>query len=182
MTFCAIGLAPDVARILTRLTTFKGRLPQGPPTSPMLANLVAGYIGWSCLDVRVDHLCKKHGSSYGRWIDDVSISGPGYLQKLKPTFERIIKQSGFKPNRSKEDFASNKKSQVVTKHLVNVKPNVRKDQKRNLRAMLHKYKTKGAENGEKARIRGRITHIYSVNPELGAKFLNDFNLIRWPDK
>lgn len=40
--FALIGASPDVARILTRLTTFKGRIPQGAPTSPMLANLVAG--------------------------------------------------------------------------------------------------------------------------------------------
>ena len=143
--FCAIGAAPDVAKVLTRLTTFKGRLPQGTPTSPMLANLVAGYGGRACLDGRIEGLCKKHRSRNGRWIDDISISGPRYLQKLKPTVERIIEQSGFKPNRDKGGFASNKESQVVTRHLVNVKPNVRKDERRRLRAILHKCRTKGPE-------------------------------------
>ena len=181
-TFCGIGSTPDVARVLTRLATFKGRLPQGPPTSPMLANLVAGYGGRSCLDGRVDRLCKKHGSSYGRWIDDISISGPGYLQKLEPTVERIIEQSCFKPNRDKRSFLSNKESQVVTRHLVNVKPNVRKDERRRLRAMLYKCRTKGAELHDKTHIRGKIAHFHSVNPELGPKFLNDFNSIQWPDK
>lgn len=181
-TFCGIGSTPDVARVLTRLTTFKGRLPQGPPTSPMLANLVAGYGGRSCLDGRVDRLCKKHGSSYGRWIDDITISGPKYLEKLKPTIERIIEQSGFKPNRSKGDFASNKKSQVVTRHLVNVKPNVKKDERRRLRVMLYKCRTKGGELHDKTRIRGKIAHIQSVNPELGTKFLKEFNSIEWSDK
>jgi RNA-directed DNA polymerase len=181
-TFCAIGASPDVARVLTRITTFKGRLPQGPPTSPMLANLVAGYGGRSCFDGRIEGLCKKHRSDNGRWIDDIAISGPRYLQKLKPTVERIIEQSGFKLNRGKEDFASDKKSQVVTRHLVNVKPNVRKDQKRSLRAMLHKCRTKGAEMCDNTRIRGKIAHIQSVNPELGTKFLKEFNSIRWPDK
>jgi hypothetical protein len=181
-TFCAIGASPDVARVLTRITTFKGRLPQGPPTSPMLANLVAGYGGRSCFDGRIEGLCKKHRSDNGRWIDDIAISGPRYLQKLKPTVERIIEQSGFKLNRGKEDFASDKKSQVVTRHLVNVKPNVRKDQKRSLRAMLHKCRTKGAEMCDKTRIRGKIAHIQSVNPELGTKFLKEFNSIQWPDK
>jgi RNA-directed DNA polymerase len=32
--FCAIGTAPDVARVLTRLTTLRGRLPQGAPNQP----------------------------------------------------------------------------------------------------------------------------------------------------
>jgi len=179
-TFCAIGAASDVAKVLTRLTTFKGRLPQGTPTSPMLANLVAGYGGRSCLDGRIDGLCKKHRSQNGRWIDDISISGPRYLQKLKPTVERIIEQSGFKPNRDKGGFVSNRESQVVTRHLVNVKPNVEKDERRRLRAILHKCRTKGAEMLDKPRIRGKIAHIQSVNPELGAKFLRDFNSIQWP--
>jgi RNA-directed DNA polymerase len=183
-TFRAIGTAPDVARILTRLTTFKGRLPQGPPTSPMLANLVAGYGGHSCLDGRIEGLCKKHRSRNGRWIDDITISGPKYLKKLEPTVERIIEQSGFKQNRDidKRSFLSNKESQVVTRHLVNLKPNIRKEERRELRAMLYNSRTKGAELHDKARIRGKIAHIQSVNPELGAKFLVDFNSIQWPDK
>lgn len=186
-TFCAIGAAPDVAKVLMQLTTFKGRLPQGAPTSPMLANLAAGYGGRSCLDGRIDFLCKKHRSRNRRWIDDISISGPRYLKKLKPTVEKIIGQSGFKPNRDKEDFVSNKESQVVTRHLVNVKPNIRKDERRRLRAILHKCMTKGPEmfskntvEGLKNRLRGKIAHFQSVNPELGAKFLKDFNSIQWP--
>lgn len=180
-TFCAIGASPDVTRVLTRLTTFKGRLPQGAPTSPMLANVVAGYGGRYCLDGRIEGLCKKHRSDSGRWIDDIAISGPRYLQKLEPTVDRIIEQSGFKPNRDKRNFLSNKESQVVTRHLVNLKANVRKDERRNLRAMLHKCRIKGAELHEKTRIRGKIAHFQSVNPDLGATFLNDYNSIRWPD-
>ena len=44
-TFQAIGCAPDVAHLLTRLTTVDGRVPQGSPTSPMLAVLVTAYGG-----------------------------------------------------------------------------------------------------------------------------------------
>jgi len=150
----------------------------------MLANLAAGYGGCSCLDGRIEGLCKKHRSRNGRWIDDIAISGPRYLQKLEPTIERIIQQSGFKLNRDrdKRSFLSDKESQVVTRHLVNLKPNIRKEVRRSLRAMLHKCRTKGADMLDKTRIRGKIAHYQSVNPELGAKFLNDFNSIKWPDK
>jgi hypothetical protein len=150
----------------------------------MLANVVAGYGGRSCLDGRIEGLCKKHRSHNGRWIDDITISGPSYLHKLEPTIEIIIEQSGFKPNRDmdKRSFLSNKESQVVTRHLVNSKPNVRKDERRRLRAMLYNCRTKGAELHDKTRIRGKIAHIQSVNPELGTKFLKEFNSIQWPDK
>ena len=180
-TFCAIGATLGVAKVLTRLTTFKGRLPQGAPTSTMLANIVAGYDRECCLDSRIEGLCQKHGSRNRRWIDDISISGPRYLEKLSGTVERIIGQAGFKPNRNKNSFASDKEPQVVTGHLVNVKPNVRKDERRRLRAMLHKCRTKGPEMfADKSRLRGKIAHVHSVNPELGAKLLKDFNSIQWP--
>ncbi len=180
--FCAIGAAPDVARVLTRFTTFKGRLPQGAPTSPMLANLVAGYGGRCCLDGRLEGLSKNHKSDVGTWIDDIAISGPGYVEKLEPTVLKIIEQSGFKPNPDKIRFASNKRSQVVTRHLVNLKPNVTKEKRRQLRAMLHKSRGNGPEISNKASIRGKIAHLQSIDPKLGAKFLKDFNSIRWPNE
>jgi hypothetical protein len=188
-TFRAIGISPKVAEVLTRLTTFKGRIPQGAPTSTMLANIVAGYERQNCLDRRIGGLCQEHGSQNRRWIDDLSISGPRYLPKLRGTVERIIEQAGFKPNSDKTSFASDKEPQVVTGHLVNVKPNIRKDERRRLRAILHKCRTIGPEKVTndsietlRNRLRGKIAHYQSVNPELGAKFLYDFNSINWPDK
>lgn len=84
-TFRAIGAARDVANMLTRLTIVKGRVPQGAPTSTMLANLVAGYVGSPSLDARIEGLCKRHRAGHGRWVDDIAISGPNYLPRLKPT-------------------------------------------------------------------------------------------------
>jgi RNA-directed DNA polymerase len=186
-TFCAIGVSPKVAKVLTRLTTFKGRIPQGAPTSTMLANIVAGYERQNCLDGRIGGLCQKHGSQNKRWIDDLSISGPRYLPRFKGTVEKIIEQSGFKPNIDKISFASDREPQVVTGHLVNVKPNVMKDERRNLRAILHKCRTLGPEKVAEGsivklrnRLRGKIAHFQSVNPVLGPKFLKDFNSIHWP--
>jgi RNA-directed DNA polymerase len=186
-TFRAIGVSSKVAKVLMRLTTFKGRLPQGAPTSTMLSNIVAGYERQNCLDRRIGGLCQKHGSQNKRWIDDLSISGPRYLPKLEGTVKRIIEQSGFKPNIDKISFASDKEPQVVTRHLVNVKPNIRKYERRRLRAILHKCRTIGPEKVAEGsivklrnRLRGKIAHIQSVNPELGANFLKDFNSIQWP--
>src|SRR6266498_92801 len=48
--FVTLGCIPDVARLLTRLTTRAHRLPQGAPTSPALANL---YIRLSGLRVNL---------------------------------------------------------------------------------------------------------------------------------
>ena len=184
--FCAIGASPDVAKILTRLTTFKGRVPQGAPTSTMIANLVAGYGGRSCLDGRIEGLCRKHGSNSSRWVDDITISGPTHLRKLGPTVEKIIEQSGFKPNREKTRCATKSEAQQVTCHLVNVKPNIKKSEKRKLRALLYKCKmqvpqlcTNESAEKLKQQLRGKIAHYASVNPEQGAKFLKEFKSINW---
>lgn len=185
--FTLIGASPDVARMLTRLTTFKGRLPQGSPTSPMLANLVAGYGGVRCLDGRIGGLCKKNNFRTKRWIDDISVSGAPYLAKFEPTIEKIITQAGFIPNRQKTNFASKDEAQIITGHLVNYRPNVRKQERRELRAILHRCKTigpegctKGSVEPLKRRLRGKISHLISINPEVGQKFLNKFNSIEWP--
>lgn len=184
-TFRCIGIAPDPANVLTRLTTFKGRLPQGAPTSTMLANLVVGY-GPGCLDDRIESLCRKHKARYGRWIDDMSISGPRYLPKLGGTVEKITDETGVKLNRKKTEFASDNGSQIVTRHRVNHKPNTPKEDRRQLKAMLHKYKTKGPaafpdKTSDELRnhLQGKINHLQSINPTLGAKYLEDFNSMDW---
>lgn len=185
--FTLIGTSPDVARMLTRLTTFKRRIPQGGPTSPMLANLVAGYGGMLCLDGRLGGLCGKNKLRTKRWIDDISVSGAPYLKKFESTIERIIKQAGFIPNRNKTTFASKDEAQIVTGHLVNSKLNVRKQERRRLRAILHRCKTTGPEGYAQGsieqlrrRLRGKIAHLSSINPEAGQKLLKEFNSVEWP--
>lgn len=184
--FILIGVSPDVARVLTRLTTFKNRIPQGAPTSSMLANLVAGYGGSHCLDGRIENLCAINNFNLRRWVDDISISGPNYIKKFEPTIEKIIFESGFIPNRDKTAFISKNNAQIITGHLVNEKANVVKQERRRIRAILHKCKTSGLERYSKNRIdhlkrslRGKIAHISSINPRSGNKLLDKFNSIDW---
>src|SRR6266849_1736351 len=55
--FIALGCAPDVSHLLTRLTTYDHRLPQGAPTSPALANL---YLRFSRVAQRLEGLAKAN--------------------------------------------------------------------------------------------------------------------------
>ena len=121
--FCSIGCSPDVARVLTKLTTYKGRIPQGAPTSTMLANLVAGYARDSnSFNARIDSLAKKRRATATTWVDDVTMSGPRYIQKEAKTFEKIARQSGFIPNSDKNEFTDSNQQQFVTGAVVNQKP------------------------------------------------------------
>jgi hypothetical protein len=55
---------------LVDLTTFKGALPQGAPTSPHIANLALYEF-----DESISLLCRRLGATYTRYADDIAISG-----------------------------------------------------------------------------------------------------------
>lgn len=62
----------DTARLLTQLTTDRGGLPQGAPTSPGLSNLVNRE-----LDARLARRSEAAGAHYTRYCDDLAFSWPG---------------------------------------------------------------------------------------------------------
>jgi hypothetical protein len=59
----------DLARLLVRLTTYRGGLPQGAPTSPALSNLVIFE-----LDERLTQRAEAAGARYTRYCDDLAFS------------------------------------------------------------------------------------------------------------
>jgi RNA-directed DNA polymerase len=61
----------DTARLLTVLTTDRGGLPQGAPTSPALSNLVNFE-----LDARLARRAAAAGARYTRYCDDLAFSWP----------------------------------------------------------------------------------------------------------
>ena len=91
--------SPDVARILTKLTTRKHVLPLGTSTSPFLADQIVCPI-----DRRIGGLAKARGLTYTRYIDDVTLSGRFDLERLADRIAKIISQAGFTIKRSKMEF------------------------------------------------------------------------------
>lgn len=65
-----LGCSPPVAALLTRLTTFQRRLPQGSPASPLISNLFI----WS-IDQPIREACEARGLIYSTFIDDLAFSG-----------------------------------------------------------------------------------------------------------
>jgi RNA-directed DNA polymerase len=59
----------DVAELLARLATYKGRLPQGSPTSPVLSNLV-----FMREDLALETWSRSNGWLYTRYADDLTFS------------------------------------------------------------------------------------------------------------
>jgi RNA-directed DNA polymerase len=104
--------SPDVARLLTRLTTYKYKLPLGTSTSPMLADQVVRK-----LDKRMLGMASKAGIKYTRYVDDITMSADFDLDRFIPLVLRIIRQCGLQAKPEKmvvytpEDYA---KERVIT--------------------------------------------------------------------
>jgi RNA-directed DNA polymerase len=86
-------------QLLTNLTTYRGSLPQGAPTSPSLSNLVNRE-----LDNRLNKLVTQSGGSYTRYADDMVFS---WMNRHRPpsdfefTVRRILREYGYRLNTQK---------------------------------------------------------------------------------
>lgn len=60
----------EMAHLIAKVTTYKGRLPIGAPSSPVLSNMVCFE-----LDHQLDKLAREHGWAYTRYADDITFSG-----------------------------------------------------------------------------------------------------------
>ena len=114
----SLGCSRDVSCILTCLVTLSGELPQGSPTSTVVANLII-----LPLAERLNKLAKKHSSDYTQFVDDGTISGPSYIENLRPLIDRIIRQEGLRasPKPHKRTTKYRDEEQIVTGVKVNRK-------------------------------------------------------------
>lgn len=95
--FRSLGYEEEVVKTLTALCTYKSRLPQGAPTSPMLSNIIA-----SKMDEMMLEYCKKRGIIYIRYADDLTFSAD-YDVEVPPIDDiyKIVYLNGFNVNRMK---------------------------------------------------------------------------------
>jgi RNA-directed DNA polymerase len=104
------GFPEDVASLLARLTTHKGKLPQGAPTSPAIARIVL------CDACKEFEKLLNSVSPYAKatiYVDDITISGPIGLERLIPTVISIFKRHGYSVNPSKIKKMTQSEEQIV---------------------------------------------------------------------
>lgn len=98
-TFIMNGFSADVSSIITRLTTYKGNVPQGIPTSTHITNLVA-----LPLDLELIYVCQKNEIKYTRFIDDLNFSSKKDFRLFLSEIIRIINSQLFKINHRKTKY------------------------------------------------------------------------------
>ena len=129
----ALGCSPDVACLLTRLTTFDYHLTQGFSTSAALLNLMC-----IPLDEKIRAFISPKDLNYSRYVDDITISGDFITEGTRDRIREIIQEEGLTLNRKKEFFSKGEKAAIVTGlNVSGDKPKVPRSYKQNLRAARH---------------------------------------------
>lgn len=101
ITFVNIGFSPDVASVLTKLTTYHGHLPQGAPTSTTIANLVFIPTG-----IELQVIAKREGLRFTTFVDDVTMSSQTDFKHVVPEIVQTIISHGFKISQGKTTYRS----------------------------------------------------------------------------
>lgn len=160
-------------------------LPQGSPTSPMLANLALRR-----LDSRLQGWADAFDAGYTRYADDLAFSGGAQLSRRADAFvrgaARIVADEGHSLNRLKTRVHRAGVRQSVTGVVVNRHTNVSRREFDALKAVLHNCVVHGpaGQNRDghadfRAHLMGRVGWVSSVNPGRGAKLRDVFERIAW---
>ena len=170
--------SPEVAELLTKLTTLDGTLPQGWKTSGYLANLAF----WD-KEYQLVEALNKQGYAYSRFMDDISVSSGVKLQTKNKTFVvskiySMLYSTGYMPKRSKHEIHSASECMKVTGLIVNTKkPTLTQEDKNNIRAAVHEC-LKHSENDRVSnvykkkwdRVSGRVGKLKQFHPDKAEKF------------
>ena len=102
--FQSAGYSFSAAERLTEICCFQGKLPQGAPSSPYLANLFCRK-----MDGELGEIARKYELIYTRYADDMTFSGDKDLEFLIPLVEDTLQKYGFSANKEKTRIGKNHK-------------------------------------------------------------------------
>lgn len=105
--FREYGFSPTVSRVLTQLTTYKYELPQGVPTSTLLANLVFKKTG-----DRIIEYIKDEEIIFSIFVDDITLSSKKNFKDKTLHILRIISDDGYKISHKKTYYKT--KNPIIT--------------------------------------------------------------------
>jgi RNA-directed DNA polymerase len=182
--FCeTFQCTPDVARICTKLCTYRHHLALGLITSPILADQTMSHV-----DQRIGAACEKAQLVYTRYVDDITISGPYDLAKsgVPDLVQRILEEHGFLVKAEKTQFGRLAEGAAITKIRSNRgHPDVSKEYLNELQRQLadaQRLASGGLFDGPyftEGQIRGRVEFVCWINPGRRRSLLRHFRAIAW---
>lgn len=117
------------------------RLPQGAPTSPALTNILCRR-----LDARIAGYAAKHGYTFTRYADDLTLSTKDKAAKVGSALaflRKVTAAEGFAVHPEKVRVVRSGGRQEVTGVVVNDKPGVVRAELRRFRALLYQIEKDG---------------------------------------
>lgn len=144
------NLAPNIATLIAQICCYQNGLPQGSPTSPVIANMICNK-----LDSQLQRLAQSHKCTYTRYADDITISTTlrHFPKEIALTHDKkvtlgqelthIFDENGFKINETKIKLCGQNKRQEITGVIVNRFTNVNRRYIKQIRAMLHDWEKNG---------------------------------------
>jgi len=178
------GLAREALSDVVRMTSLDGGLPQGSPTSCLLANLA-----FFAVDLRIRRLCRTRGLTYSRYVDDIAVSGESDFHELKGPFLEIIAHGRYVAAAEKTKFQDASVPQVITGLVANDKLRPTGEFIRRLNGDIrlcleHTAAVVALAEGLtvralKAKLNGRVAHIRACDERRGTKLRRRLNGVDW---
>lgn len=175
--FCKIGYNKEVSIKLAELCTFNRVLPQGAPTSPMLANIALEEF-----DIEMLKYSSKYSLSYSRYADDLTISGDCDISPHVCEMKKMINNHGFNDNEKKTHIMKDNYRKIVTGLVITDTVKVPKRYKKVFRQEIYYCKRFGIEQhlknigrtsavNFKEYMYGKAYYIKMVEEKVGEGFL-----------
>lgn len=184
--FEEMGYSKSASDILADICCYEGRLPQGAPTSPYLANLVL-----SKMDDDLIRFSKEKGLTYTRYADDMSFSSNLDIRPYEAEIKQIVMMHSFTVNEEKTKYYQEPYRKIVTGLVVKEnKICVPKSFKRKLKQEIYYCKHLGVQShlnntgngmrsGFKEYLYGKAYYVNMVEPDIGKRFLRELDEIKW---
>ena len=168
---CFFGFGEGPAQLLTELVTNGGKVFQGSPTSPYLANLV-----FCDTEPRLVQEMVDRGLRYSRFVDDISISNRATMSNDDKSWAiaqiyAMLGSHGFKPARDKHAIFNGRASRTIMRINVNEHATITPQERRQVRAMVHQLGLRVRSGEDTPEVRqlllsatGKVGRIQRLHP------------------
>lgn len=104
-------VAPDVAKILTDIVTYNGRIPTGCPTSQIIA-----FYAYENMFKEIQVCAQQHNCLFTLYVDDMTFSSvvPFDVDELKRNVDIILRKYGHRPKYQKVKYFNKAQAKPIT--------------------------------------------------------------------
>lgn len=165
-----LGCIPDVASLLTKLTTLQTRLPQGSPASPILCNLALRPLA-----DEINSYAEGQGLNFSIYVDDVTLSGdPQVVREAIGPVIKMVARHGYALNRQKILIMDANELQRVTGVTTNQKATIQRQKIQEIRQSILDLAARqhSATATELNSMWGKIQHVKNIAPDKGKRLDN----------